>query len=74
MWCAQVRRSVLFTGASGVGKSAVVMDTLTRMAPDHNIMGVVLNCSAQTSSTATQVTMGRGVKPIYKYIHGTRCI
>lgn len=46
---------MLFTGASGVGKSAVVMDTLTRLAPTHNLVPVVLNCSAQTSSIATQV-------------------
>ncbi|KAJ9522810.1 hypothetical protein QJQ45_019798, partial [Haematococcus lacustris] len=52
--CVQVHRSVLFTGASGVGKTAVVLDTLARLAPGMDLMPVVLNFSAQTSSTATQ--------------------
>ena len=51
----QVRRSVLFTGTSGVGKSAIFLDTLTRLTPTRSLMPVVLNFSAQTSSIATQV-------------------
>jgi hypothetical protein len=51
----QARRSVLFTGTSGVGKTAVVQDTLSRLAPPESLMPVVLNFSAQTTSIATQV-------------------
>ncbi len=63
-WCGeQVRRSVLFTGASGVGKSAVVLDTLSRLAPVSELLPVVLNFSAQTNSMATQVRAARVVLP-----------
>ncbi|KAJ7549736.1 hypothetical protein O6H91_07G065700 [Diphasiastrum complanatum] len=50
----EVQRSVLFQGVSGVGKSAIVLDLLNRIRDPKNIMAIVLNFSAQTTSVATQ--------------------
>ncbi|GAX73618.1 hypothetical protein CEUSTIGMA_g1069.t1 [Chlamydomonas eustigma] len=62
--CLSVRRPVLFNGLSGVGKSALIRDTLERLAAQRGQAGdsgagkaympVALNFSAQTSSHATQ--------------------
>eukprot|EP00898_Chlorokybus_atmophyticus_P006606 jgi/Chlat1/6947/Chrsp52S06617 len=49
-----VERSVLFTGVTGVGKSVVVVDALNRFAETQNVVPVLLNFSAQTSSIDTQ--------------------
>eukprot|EP00798_Chlamydomonas_sp_ICE-L_P002276 gene2276-8544_t len=59
--CLEVNRAVLFNGGSGVGKSAIVHDTLSRLQAEgaaakdlvdgpRHYMPVVLNFSAQTSS------------------------
>lgn len=51
----EVARSVLFQGISGVGKSAIVMDTINRLKEKY--VPIILNFSAQTTSLATQVTL-----------------
>jgi dynein heavy chain len=48
----------MFTGTSGVGKSAMVLDTLNRLTSESELVPVNLNFSAQTSSIATQVRSG----------------
>jgi dynein heavy chain, axonemal len=55
--CLQINRGVLFSGASGVGKTAVVSSTLHRLAAPQRITPAVINFSAQTSSAATQATI-----------------
>ncbi|KAI5075577.1 hypothetical protein GOP47_0009653 [Adiantum capillus-veneris] len=52
--CLEVQRSILFQGVSGVGKSAIVLDLLKRLQESKDIMPIVLNFSAQTTSIATQ--------------------
>lgn len=51
----EVERSVLFQGVSGVGKSAIIMDLITRIRETKSYMSIVLNFSAQTTAIATQV-------------------
>ena len=53
--CLEVRRSILFQGVSGVGKSAIILDLLKRLQVTKNIVPIILNFSAQTTSIATQV-------------------
>lgn len=50
----EVQRSVLFTGVSGVGKSAIITDLLNRTQGPKNLVPVTVNFSAQTTSLATQ--------------------
>ncbi|XP_073391166.1 uncharacterized protein [Physcomitrium patens] len=50
----EVDKAILFQGVSGVGKSAIVMDLITRLREKKNYMSIVLNFSAQTTAIATQ--------------------
>jgi len=51
----KIQKPVLLTGASGIGKSAVVMNALFGEEPSApNMLPIVLNFSAQTNSMATQ--------------------
>jgi dynein heavy chain len=45
---------VLFSGASGVGKSVIVQDLLNRVSKDKGFAPFIVNFSAQTSSLMTQ--------------------
>ncbi|CAL8330997.1 unnamed protein product [Merluccius merluccius] len=49
-----VRRSVLFTGLTGVGKSVVARGLLNGIQEDAGYLPVYINFSAQTSSARTQ--------------------
>jgi dynein heavy chain len=49
-----VDRPVLFTGGTGVGKSVIVSDTLTRMSNDGKVLPIFVNFSAQTSAGRTK--------------------
>ncbi|XP_029289697.1 LOW QUALITY PROTEIN: dynein heavy chain 6, axonemal [Cottoperca gobio] len=49
-----VRRSVLFTGSTGVGKSVVARGLLNRIQEQVGYLPVYINFSAQTSSARTQ--------------------
>ncbi|TKS69211.1 Dynein heavy chain 6, axonemal [Collichthys lucidus] len=49
-----VRRSVLFTGDTGVGKSVVARDLLNSIHEKAGYLPVYINFSAQTSSARTQ--------------------
>ncbi|KAK5899926.1 hypothetical protein CesoFtcFv8_009352 [Champsocephalus esox] len=49
-----VRRSVLFTGSSGVGKSVVARGLLNSVQEKEGYLPVYINFSAQTSSARTQ--------------------
>jgi dynein heavy chain len=51
----EVTKPVLFSGVSGVGKSAIVLDLIDRIRETKNYMSIVLNFSAQTTAIATQV-------------------
>jgi dynein heavy chain len=51
----EVVKPVLFSGVSGVGKSAIVLDLIDRIRETKNYMSIVLNFSAQTTAIATQV-------------------
>ena len=50
----QTGSSVLFTGATGVGKSVVVRGTLLTLAQKAGLVPLFMNFSAQTSSGRTQ--------------------
>lgn len=43
-----------FTGLSGVGKSVVIQNSLARFQDEKDIVPILINFSAQTSSTRTQ--------------------
>lgn len=45
---------VMFTGESGVGKSVIAKQILARLSYEANIIPVIINFSAQTSSARTQ--------------------
>ncbi|XP_023141924.2 dynein axonemal heavy chain 6 isoform X2 [Amphiprion ocellaris] len=49
-----VRRSVLFTGETGVGKSVVARSLLNSIQENEGYLPVYINFSAQTSSARTQ--------------------
>ncbi|KAF7660832.1 hypothetical protein LDENG_00274280 [Lucifuga dentata] len=49
-----VRRSVLFTGGTGVGKSVVARSLLSSIQEEAGYLPVYINFSAQTSSARTQ--------------------
>ncbi|XP_066430423.1 dynein axonemal heavy chain 6 isoform X2 [Eleutherodactylus coqui] len=49
-----VKRSVLFTGTTGVGKSVVARGLLNRIQEDAGYVSLYINFSAQTSSVRTQ--------------------
>jgi dynein heavy chain, axonemal len=55
--CLQINRGVLFTGPSGVGKTAVVSSTLQRLEGPQRILPAVINFSAQTSSAVAQASI-----------------
>lgn len=44
----------MFTGDTGVGKSVLAISTLKRLSQGSTIVPVLLNFSAQTSSSRTQ--------------------
>lgn len=52
--CLKVKRSVFFTGSTGVGKSIIANDFLSRKAEEGSVSPVLVNFSAQTSSKETQ--------------------
>ncbi|KAJ3093097.1 Dynein heavy chain 6, axonemal [Quaeritorhiza haematococci] len=47
----------LFTGSTGVGKSVIVQDLLSKMSKSNGYVPVILNFSAQTNSAMTQQYM-----------------
>ncbi|VDO08408.1 unnamed protein product [Rodentolepis nana] len=47
-------QSVLFTGDTGVGKTAIARSTLERLQNTNNTLPIFINFSAQTSSQRTQ--------------------
>ncbi|XP_050398729.1 dynein axonemal heavy chain 6 [Patella vulgata] len=49
-----VRRSVLYTGGTGVGKSVIARGLLSGIAERQNYVPIFINFSAQTSSQRTQ--------------------
>ncbi|XP_070535810.1 dynein axonemal heavy chain 6-like isoform X2 [Ptychodera flava] len=49
-----VKRSVLFTGTTGVGKSVIARGLLNNIQDKENYVPVFINFSAQTSSNRTQ--------------------
>mmetsp|Transcript_20676 Transcript_20676/g.31602 ORF Transcript_20676/g.31602 Transcript_20676/m.31602 type:complete len:1097 (+) Transcript_20676:1528-4818(+) len=52
-----IEKPLFFTGASGVGKSAVIANTLANLKEKGNIMPININMSAQTSSPRTQMSI-----------------
>ncbi|CAG9464970.1 unnamed protein product [Pedinophyceae sp. YPF-701] len=49
-----IQRPTLFTGLSGVGKTAVIDSTLRNLSDSSNVAPVFINFSAQTASAPTQ--------------------
>ena len=47
-------KPIFLTGLTGVGKSVIVMNTLQRLQEERDIMPILINFSAQTSSLRTQ--------------------
>jgi dynein heavy chain len=68
--CLDVGRSVLFTGESGVGKTAAIVDTLQRIEKPKMTVTVPLNFSAQTTSSQTQMTIEAKLEKRRKTIFG----
>ena len=68
--CLDVNRSVLFTGASGVGKTVAIVDLLARIEKPKNTVTVPLNFSAQTSSAQTQTMIDAKLEKRRKTIFG----
>ena len=60
-WCLETLLEggypVFFTGESGVGKSAIVANTMNKLVEKGSYQGIYLNFSAQTDSKRTQSTM-----------------
>jgi dynein heavy chain len=50
----KVDKAVLFTGVTGIGKTAIVVDAMAKSASARKIVPVFVNFSAQTTSLATQ--------------------
>lgn len=53
----KVHKPVFITGATGVGKTVIITDTLYYMKENENLFPVFLTFSAQTSSIQTQNTI-----------------
>ena len=68
--CLDVGRSVLFTGVSGVGKTAAMMDTLSRIEKPKMTVSVPITFSAQTTSQQTQLTIESKLEKRRKTIFG----
>ena len=68
--CLDVGRSVLFTGDSGVGKTAAISDTLSRIEKPKVTVTVPITFSAQTTSTQTQMTIESKLEKRRKTIFG----
>lgn len=49
-----MEKPIFFTGASGVGKSAIIANTLAQMKEKGTIKPIIINMSAQTTSQRTQ--------------------
>jgi len=47
-------KNAFFTGTTGVGKSVVIQNTLTRLQLEKDIIPIFINFSAQTTSARTQ--------------------
>ena len=62
--------SVLFTGVSGVGKTAAMMDTLSRIEKPKMTVSVPITFSAQTTSQQTQLTIESKLEKRRKTIFG----
>ena len=68
--CLDVSKSVLFTGESGAGKTAIVQSLLARNAKTKNCVPVSVAFSAQTSSPQTQAMIEGKLEKRRKTIFG----
>lgn len=72
-WCLETllegEKPVFFTGASGVGKSVVVQNTLNRLAT-KDVNAIILNFSAQTDSKRTQQSVSEKLEKISRKVLG----
>ena len=68
--CLDVGKSVLFTGESGAGKTAIVQDLLSKNAKSKNTVPVSVVFSAQTSSVQTQTMIEGKLEKRRKTIFG----
>lgn len=57
------RKSVMFAGDTGVGKSVLARTTLNKLSKE-DMISVFINFSAQTNSTRTQVCIELRFRPI----------
>jgi dynein heavy chain len=49
-----IEKPTFFTGVTGVGKSVIIQNQLSILQNDADIMPIIINFSAQTSSLRTQ--------------------
>jgi len=49
-----IEKALFFTGASGIGKTAIIAKQLSDMKEKGAITNIVINMSAQTTSLKTQ--------------------
>jgi dynein heavy chain len=49
-----IEKALFFTGASGIGKTAIIAKQLSDMKEKGSITNIVINMSAQTTSLRTQ--------------------
>lgn len=65
-----MKRSVLFNGQTGTGKSLVVQQTLTQAKAELGLINVIIQFSAKTTSPATQTMIESKLKVKKKNILG----
>jgi dynein heavy chain len=68
--CLDVRKSVLLTGPSGVGKTSIIVNLLNSIETTKSTVMVPLSFSAQTSSPQTQSTIEAKLEKRRKTIFG----
>jgi len=67
-----IEKPLFFTGNSGVGKSAIISNTLAQLKEKGTIMPININMSAQTSSPRTQVSIEEKLEKKKRTLYGAQ--
>ncbi|ETO22423.1 dynein heavy chain 7 [Reticulomyxa filosa] len=65
-----VNHSVFFTGESGVGKTVIVKDMISRIQEPKKIFPIIINFSAQTDAKSTQLNIEKRLQKRTKTVYG----